>query len=108
MSEVVKVPNYTEETVAAIVAKYEADPSRETVEALAAEFNKTTRSIIAKLSTLGVYVKPTVVGKTKTGADVVPKAEFVAKIEAHFGMEMPSLIKMTKADLMAFVAKIEG
>jgi hypothetical protein len=63
MSEETKVVNYTDEMVQSIVAEYEAAPSRETVDALAAQFNKTSRSIIAKLSTLGIYQAPTRVTK---------------------------------------------
>ena len=48
--------NYTEEMVEQMVADYEDTPTMETVEALAAQFSKPKRSIISKLSNLGVYV----------------------------------------------------
>ena len=41
--------NYTDEMVEQMTAQYEAKPTRETVDALAQTFGKTTRSIIAKL-----------------------------------------------------------
>jgi len=89
--------NYTEEMVAKMVATYTAEPTRATVDALAIALGKNTRSIIAKLSREGVYVaQPRV---TKTGEPVVRKAELLATIEAHFGTELPSLVKASKADL---------
>ena len=48
--------NYTDEMVNAMTEQYVANPTRETVDSLANEFGKTTRSIIAKLSREGVYV----------------------------------------------------
>lgn len=47
--------NYSDAMVDSMVEQYNAAPTRETVEALAAEFNKPVRSIIAKLSREGVY-----------------------------------------------------
>ena len=41
--------NYTDEMVAQMTNDYSANPTRETVDALAKQFGKTTRSIIAKL-----------------------------------------------------------
>ena len=42
--------NYTDEMVSEMTTQYTANPTRETVDALANQFGKTTRSIIAKLS----------------------------------------------------------
>ena len=106
MSEVTKVVNYTDEMVAAIVAEYEAAPVRSTVDALAARFGKTPRSIIAKLSTLGIYQAPARV--TKTGKPVVKKEALVAEIVAAIGVELPSLVKANKQDLEALVSALKG
>ena len=73
MTEVVRAKNYTDEMVAHMTEAYVANPSRETVEALASEMGKTVRSVIAKLSREGVYVAQPKV--TKTGEPVVRKAE---------------------------------
>ena len=43
MTEVTKAANYTEEMVNAMVADYESNPTKETVEKLSAEFGKTTQ-----------------------------------------------------------------
>ena len=89
--------NYTDEMVAKMVATYKAEPTRATVDALAMTLGKNARSIIAKLSREGVYVaQPRV---TKTGEPVVRKAELLSTIEAHFGTDLPSLVKASKADL---------
>ena len=89
--------NYTDEMVAQMTDQYVANPSRETVDGLATQFGKTTRSIIAKLSREGVYVAQP--RTTKTGEPVVSKAQFVTAIEAHFDIAMPTLVKSGKQDL---------
>lgn len=104
MSESTKVVNYTDEMVDAIVAEYEAAPVRDTVDALAERFGKTPRSIIAKLSTLGIYKAPARV--TKTGAPVVKKEALVAEINNKLGVELPSLVKANKQDLEALFAAL--
>ena len=58
MSESAKVVNYTEEMVATITSEYEANPVRSTVDSLAKRFDKSPRSVIAKLSPLGNYQAP--------------------------------------------------
>jgi len=89
--------NYTEEMVASMTEAYQTNPSRDTVDALAKQFGKTTRSIIAKLSREGVYVAQP--RTTKTGEPVVSKAQFVSAIEGHFDITMPTLVKSGKQDL---------
>jgi hypothetical protein len=93
--------NYSDEVVAQMTEQYVANPTRETVDALAQEFGKSVRSIIAKLSREGVYIAQPKV--TKTGEPVVRKAELVALIEANFGIEVPSLVKASKADLQRLI-----
>jgi hypothetical protein len=106
MSDTTKVVNYTDEMVEAIRSEYEAAPVRATVDALAARFGKTPRSIIAKLSTLGIYQAPARV--TKTGKPVVKKEALVAEIVATIGVELPSLVKANKQDLEALVSALKG
>jgi len=96
-STTIRPKNYTDEMVAQMTKAYEANPTRETVEDLASTLGKSVRSIIAKLSREGVYVAQPKV--TKTGEPVVRKAELVAMLEAHFGVQMPTLVKASKADL---------
>ena len=49
--------NYTKEQEAQMMAAYSLEPTRTTVSELATALGKTEKSIIAKLGTLGVYVK---------------------------------------------------
>jgi hypothetical protein len=93
--------NYTQQMVERISTEYSANPVRATVDALAEEFNKTPRSIIAKLSALGLYIK--VERVTKRGEPVVRKDELVAQVQASVGVELPSLAKMTKVDLQNLI-----
>jgi pantoate kinase len=104
MTDTVRVPNYTDEMVTAMVADYEANPTQETVAKLSQEFSKTTRSIVAKLVREGVYKAQQRV--TKTGAPVIRKAELVAMIQEQLGVELPTLEKASKADLEVLVRSI--
>ena len=105
MAETVqRAKNYSDEMVAEMHSLYEANPTRETVEQLAETFGKSVRSIIAKLSREGIYVSQPRV--TKTGEPVVRKAELVAQIEAHFGVEVPTLVKASKTDLQTLISNI--
>jgi len=93
--------NYTQEMVDVISNTYSKAPTRATVDALAEKFDKTPRSIIAKLSALGIYVKAERV--TKRGEPVVRNDELVAKVQQSLGFELPSLSKMTKVDLQNLI-----
>lgn len=107
MSEQVKRPvNYTPEMVERMVSTYTENPFPETVDSLAAEFGKSRRSIIAKLSAEGVYIKQERVGKTKAGTDVIKKADLVAQINSLLSIEVPSLEKVTKNDLVVLLKAV--
>lgn len=96
--------NYTQQMIDVMTERYEAEPTRATVEVLADELGKTSRSVISKLSSLGIYQKP--VATTKRGEPVVKKEVFVAQIQDALGVEVPSMEKMTKSDLQVLVAAI--
>ena len=97
--------NYTDEMVSQMVETYEASPTRDTVEQLAEDLGKTTRSIIAKLSREGVYkAQPRT---TKSGEPVVSKQQYVDAITAHFDIEMPTLVKAGKQDLQKLAQALE-
>ncbi len=99
--------NYTDEMVEHMVAAYEDTPTLATVEALVAEFGKPKRSIISKLSSLGVYkAQPRKV--TKTGEPVVRKADIADAIQGALGEQLPTLVKMSKADLVALATLVQG
>jgi glucokinase len=96
--------NYTEEMVSEMTTAYTDNPTRETVDALAQQFGKTTRSIIAKLSREGVYIAQP--RTTKSGEAVISKSELVSAVQDHFGIELPTLVKAGKADLQRLVDAI--
>ena len=77
--------NYTEQQVQHMIEEYKNNPTRETVENLAEELNKSIKSIIGKLSREGVYQKT--VYKTKTGEDPVTKKELVEELSDLVGIE---------------------
>ena len=92
--------NYTEEQVNYMVKAYQTEPTRETVNALADELNKSVKSIIGKLSREGVYKKT--VYKTKTGEDPITKKELVEHIAGILDINasgLRGLEKSPKADL---------
>jgi ABC-type phosphate transport system substrate-binding protein len=94
-----KTTNYTAEQTVEIVAGYQAG---ETVEALAERFQKSVRSIVAKLSREGVYKKKEY--KTKNGETVVKKDAHADAIGAILGLaenDVESLTKCNKAALRA-------
>lgn len=98
--------NYSDSDIAILTEEYQLEPTRETVDSLAKRFNKTPRSIIAKLSALGIYQKAERV--TKRGEPVIMKAELVSKVQNALGRELPSLNKMTKVDLQFMIDALVG
>ena len=99
-------PNYNEAMINDIMSSYQATPVRSTVDALATKHGKTPRSVIAKLSALGVYVKPTPV--TKVGTPIIKKEVFINQIQEALGVVVPSLDKVNKADLQLLVDAVKA
>lgn len=95
-----KIVNYTAEQTATLVETYTANPTPATVEALAAQFGKTARSVVAKLAKEGVYKAK---GK-EAGKREMLKSEMVSEIAKLVGRDeevMESLEKATGPALMA-------
>lgn len=89
-----KVQNYSAEVTAQLVAAF-ADGA--TVDALATQFGKTTRSIVAKLSREGVYK-----AKDKVAKDArVTKATLIARIAKATGADQEQLDSLEKATATA-------
>tara|TARA_B100000902_G_C26622461_1_gene580447 strand:- start:206 stop:559 length:354 start_codon:yes stop_codon:yes gene_type:complete len=103
--KVADTSNYTVEQVEQMVSRYTADPTRATVDALAEEFGKSVRSVIAKLSREGVYIAQQ--RQTKAGKPVVRKSDLVAMLETKFEVELPTLVKASKADLELLLEAIQ-
>ena len=87
--------NYTEEQVAVMIEKYSNNPTRETVEFLAEEMDKSIKSIIGKLSREGVYKKTEYV--TKTGEKPITKVELVDNLEEKLGLPNQTLAGLEKS-----------
>ena len=98
--------SYTQELTDEIVAEYEDSPSRATVDAIAARIGKSAKSVIAKLSSAGVYRTPQ--RTTKTGEPIEKKDEMVVEICTWLGIECPSLAKTGKEDLKRLRNAIAG
>ena len=96
-----KTVNYTDALTKTIVEAYNKEPTLANAKKIAVENNRTLKSIIAKLVSEGVYKKKERV--TKNGSPVITKMELVKKINAHFNIEINSLVKSTKVDLQKLV-----
>ncbi len=89
MTEATK-QNYTTEQTAALVSGYQAGA---TVEALATQLGKSTRSIVAKLSREGVYQ-----AKTRATVARVKKSELVDAIANRVGVAPETFDSLEKAN----------
>ena len=87
--------NYTPEMVDLMKSRYSANPTRETVEELASELNKSIKSVIGKLSREGVYEKTEYL--TKTGEKPVTKRELVEKVAEILAVEYQALAGLEKS-----------
>jgi uncharacterized protein YutE (UPF0331/DUF86 family) len=108
-----KAVNYTEEQTAYMLGEYLADKSQETIDRLAVEMGKSTRSIIAKLHrTKGadgesVYVKKAYVAKDgKPSVKKDQHADAIAKVLRLTEHDADSLTKCNKAALAAIWAAL--
>jgi hypothetical protein len=76
------------------------------VEELAVQLGKTERSIIGKLSRLGIYQRKTYV--SKSGSPPISKLEIVAEIENALSMKLEGLEKSPKGVLLSLRDKLSG
>jgi len=92
--------NYTQEQVDMMKDLYNIEPTRETVQQLAENLDKSVKSIIGKLSREGVYQKTEYL--SKTGERPVTKKQMVIKIAKELvgeSSKLEGLEKAPKADL---------
>ena len=104
MTNTVKPVNYTQEQTAQLVEAYKAGT---TVEQIAQDLGKSTRSIVAKLSREGVYQPKT---KSK-GETRVKKAELVDRLAALCDVAPEVFESLEKANyevLELLVAKLSA
>jgi Zn-dependent M32 family carboxypeptidase len=99
MGELFMAVNYTEEQVDFMINQYNETPTRETVERLADELNKSIKSIIGKLSREGVYKKTEYL--TKTGEKPITKRELVENIADKLELDVTALAGLEKSPKLA-------
>jgi hypothetical protein len=87
--------NYSDADVEKMVMAYAKQPSRETVDKLAEDLDKSVKSIIGKLSREGVYQKQ--VYKTKTGEVPVTKEQLILGLADLFEVDSSKLMGLEKA-----------
>jgi hypothetical protein len=88
---------YSEKDVTLLVDTYQKNPCLEVVDKLSVMLNKPRKSIIAKLSKEGVYIRKGY--RTKTGEEVVTKLQLVRDIEGALDKKLPGLDKTPKTTL---------
>lgn len=98
----VKTVNYTDSQTSELVSAYSANPSRDLVEQFAEKFNKSVRSIVAKLSREGVYEKKEYI--SKTGEKPVAKDAFADSIGAILSLTESDITSLAKANKKALQA----
>lgn len=99
---------YTPQVVEKIRQAYLASPTPETCSTLAAELGVPPRSVIAKLSSLGVYKKRGYL--TKRGEPPVRKGVYIDQIATALGMPpelCESLEKVNKNVLVAIAQRLK-
>ena len=102
-----KTVNYTPEQTAVLVSRYVDE--KVSIDALAKEFGKTARSIVAKLSREGVYQKKEYVSKTgEKPAKKDALADVLGKIAGLTEAETTSLEKVNKTALVKLIAAIQA
>ena len=92
--------NYTQEQVDFMKNTYSEEPTRETVQKLSNEMNKSVKSIIGKLSREGIYQKTEYL--SKTGERPITKKQMVIIIAKELvgdSSKLEGLEKAPKADL---------
>ena len=96
-----KTVTYTQEQTAELRDAYLADSSQATVDAFAAKFSKSVRSIVAKLSREGIYKKKKKEYVSKTGEKPVKKEAMADEFQAIFGLTESEADSITKANKTA-------
>ena len=87
--------NYTQQDVDLMLKAYTEKPSRDTVDKLAEDLDKSVKSIIGKLSREGVYQKA--VYKTKSGEVPVTKQNLVLGIAELLEIDSNKIMGLEKA-----------
>lgn len=100
---------YTVEQSNELIEAYKLNPSRETVEFYAAKWDKSYRSVVAKLTKAGIYQKQTY--KNKRGEDPKSKDRLATEIGMYIPLaefEEESLTKAGKSCLEKILAYLKA
>ena len=97
--------NYTIDMVELMKSRYNANPTRETVEQLAKELDKSIKSVIGKLSREGVYQKTNYT--TKTGDKPVTKVELVTELADILAVDLGRVAGLEKSPKGALLVILE-
>ena len=101
--------NYSNDQVSMMIEKYNANPTRDTVDELAELLNKSIKSIIGKLTREGVYQKA--IYRTKTGEIPMTKGEIIVKVAYLLDADyerLAGLEKSPKQDLKYLYELVSG
>ena len=90
--------NYTDKETQEIIELYLCSPTLEMVRELSVKYQKTRKSIIAKLSKEGVYKRK--IYTSKSGDIPITKQEIVQMVEEALGCKLPGLDKTQKTTLL--------
>lgn len=99
---------YTQDIIDRITREYLESPTLETARRLADEVGASERSIVAKLSALGIYKRK--VYTTKMGGPPIKKDVYINDIAKMLDIDvclLDSLEKVTKQALILMCAKIK-
>jgi Mn-dependent DtxR family transcriptional regulator len=97
---------YTQEVIAEISAIYTANPGLDTVAVLAKKLDVSPRSIISKLSSLGIYKKKEYLNKR--GEPPIKKEIYIDGIAEMLGIEPQLLESMEKVTKIGLTQIYEG
>ena len=97
---------YTPEVIAEISAIYTANPGLDTVATLAKKLDVSPRSIISKLSSLGIYKKKEYLNKR--GEPPIKKEIYIDGIAEMLGIEPQLLESMEKVTKIGLTQIYEG
>jgi hypothetical protein len=86
---------YTEDQVARMTEAYTAEATQATVEALATELGRSTKSVVAKLAQLGLYQSKA--KAKKAGTAKVTKAERAEALAYRLGVAEADRAEVAKA-----------
>lgn len=103
----VKAANYSEAEIAVLTSGYTGQDNASEVKALASQLGKTTASVRAKLSNMGVYQKAESVKSSGEGRTTkADTANAIASVTGMNKVEAEALTKTTSAVLDKLLAKL--